>query len=348
MEHFTQCSTRQDTLKYGLALATNMSTIINNSTEAKKPYWVRCIEVLNSVILKKILSDYNVNNTPQNERFPSIFKLVHDDIFDNFFDELKQPLLREDPETKKRKINDDWLRFEATTERTGILSQSYERNRGISLTIMSNSEDAKRKNKNLVDIQLPLSEMYMVAVYLFRSEICRSPNYVYCMNYFILQLIRHSLSNAELEANPEIAQKITEILNSGTLEMKNDKANQTNEKVKSFIRPIIDQNQSGARDLFKQTKDGIRGFSIEQIDEVALQAQQAIQSLTDKTKDFRESIGKLTGANPDELKTKMESMGLHERNIRSMIDNISGGMSNNELKHTVPQSIDDLLSDATR
>lgn len=350
MQNSIECDNISDALRYIINISKEIAKIAGHTDRVKETYYSKCLNQFNLVITKKSVTDYNPKKTPHEDRFPTIKNEIRSSFFELFMEDLNKPIFKEDAivDGKKKKIpNDDWLKINDTislddTEESEEYMASLKKNRGLSLVIAKVSEEERKAGK--IDIELPLSEIYMAAIYIFKNKGIKNPHYPLCVIYGIYQLIKHSLTTSALLDYPIINRNIEELMISGVLVKVNDYDKNTQNKMKEFMRPMIESNKAGINSLFSQIKGGIRGLSIEEIDSVSAQAKTAIQSLQEAGKDFKETIGNLMGCDQKEVKEKMEKVGLCEGNIRSIIDNVSGSMTNEELQKTVPTSIDDLLN----
>lgn len=344
MQNSIECDNITDALRYIINISKEIAKIAGHTDKTKETYYSKCLNQFDLIVTKKSVTDYNPRNVPQSERFPSIKNEIRTNFFELFMTDLDNTIFREEvtADGKKKKIpNDEWLRIGEVSEDEEYFS-SLKKNRGLSLVISKVNEEERRAGK--IDIELPLSEIYMAAIYIFKVKGIKNPHYPLCVIYGIYQLIKYSLPLGVLTEHPSINRNIQELMISGVLVKVNDYDKNTQNKVKEFIRPMIESNKASVNSLFSQIKGGIRGMSIEEVDTVSAQAKTAIQSLQETGKDFKETIGKLMGCSQNEVKEKMESVGLCENNIRSVIDKVSGSMTNQELQETIPTSIDDLLN----
>lgn len=339
------CDDLTQTFKYLIQIGNELSTLTGNAGRKHKFYWVRSLEQFSLVITKKIVDVYKKDNVPREKWFNGLRVKIVEDLYDNFEDELSHELL-EDKGNGKKKVNDEWLRInsngdnEEFCDEFGEAVSGFNYNRGLKLTIVKRTDDEKLKK--LVDIEIPLSEMYMAAIYVLKEMKITQPHYPYCIIYGIYQLFRHSVPIDRIKQ--QIIQTIEKLISSNVLEKDEGKIDQSIGQMKKAIKPFIDSNRGTFTDMLGGIKGGIKGMSVQQIEEVADQAHNAIKALNTKGKDFKETIGEMIGSNGDEVKKKMEQMGLHEKNIRAVIDNVSGSMTNTELYSTIPSSIDDLLN----
>lgn len=357
MEEFSSCSNFLETLRYLIAMNSMISTITGYTLGDREMYWSRTIKLFNSTITQKNIKEYNKNNTPDNERFPGLKAKVRE-IFELFRDEINRPITSKveelDQDGKiikiKTKVNDDWLRINTNNlsnddDMTNYYS-SMSKNNGISLTILKRSDEERRQGK--IDNEFPLSEFYMVLLYVFKVKGIKNPHYPYCFLYGLYQLFRHSLSQQELNDNPFVLKVIEDLIKAGVLNTSNDKSNEMTNKVQSFIRPLIDSNKAQATDLFSKVKQGTRELNISQIDQVANSAHSAIKAISSKNGNFTESMNTLTGSNLDEneLKEKMDTFGINAQNIKAVIDNFSteSSMTNEQLQETIPKDINDFFN----
>jgi len=341
----TNCDDLTQTFKYLIQIGNELSTLTGNSDRTHKFYWVRSLEQFALVITKKIVDVYKKNNVPHEEWFNGLREKIVEDIYDNFEDDLAVELL-EDKGNGRKKVNDEWLRINSNGDNEEFCDEFGEAvsglnyNRGLKLTIVKRT--AEEKAKKFVDIEIPFSEMYMAAIYVLKEMKITQPHYPYCIIYGIYQLFRHSVPIDRIK--PQILTTIEKFLASNVLEKDEGKVEQSIGQVKKAIKPLIDNNRGVFTDMLAGVRGGIRNMSIQQIEEVADQAHGAIKALNTKGKDFKETIGEMIGSNGEEVKRKMEQMGLHEKNIRAVIDNVSGAMTNDELLSTVPTSIEELIS----
>ena len=97
---------------------------------------------------------------------------------------------------------------------------------------------------------------------------------------------------------------------------------------------IAGQIDAGVGDLTDDT--------IDQVTEQCHKAMSIFKSKTNGNKDLGAVIGDMIGSDPDKVRETMDKVGLHTGNIRALVDNISGGMTNEELMASLPKEADDI------
>lgn len=348
-----------EALKYLVDISRDLTTITGNDDQLVPAYWVRTSNEFSKAITSKTVNEYNnrihINNrdypdnvTPHELRFPGI-KTKFLEIYEAFEDELSEPFMRITEQGKKR-VNDSWLKTtdEVTEDEFNFEDETFMNsirdNKGIKITIVQYTKEQRRNGK--VDVELPLSGLYRAAVYVDKQK-QRKPRYPYAILYGIYNCFKYSVPLDRL--NPQILSVISDIYDrrEELLSKEKGKISSTMESVKQSIAPLINSNREAFSGIMSQINSGIGDINDDTIDNIAEECNKAINVFEcNKAKSLDQVISDLTSADKTKVRQTMDRVGLHEGNIRAMIDGVSGGMTNEELKSTIPQmnEIDSLIN----
>lgn len=348
-----------EALKYVIDISRDLTTITGNDDQLVPAYWVRTSAEFSKAITSKTINEYNNkshpnnkdypdNITPQELRFPGI-KSKFLEIYEAFEDELSESFMKITEEGKKR-VNDSWLKTtdEVSEDEFNFEDESFMNsirdNKGIKVTIIQYTKEQRREGK--VDVELPLSSLYRAAVYVDKQK-TRKPRYPYAVLYGIYNCFKYSVPAERI--NSQILSVIADIYDrrEELLSKEKGKITSTMESVKQSIAPLVNSNREAFSGIMSQINSGIGDINDDTIDNIAEQCHKAIDVFeSNKAKSLDQVISDLTSADKSKVRETMDRVGLHEGNIRAMIDGVSGGMSNDELKASIPQisEIDALIN----
>jgi hypothetical protein len=324
-----------DSIKYLIDVGRDLSTLTGNDDRKEAAYWVKTQSEFSKAIIGKISSEYNKKNIPEEQRFLTL-KNKFREIYETFSEELNKELILE------KKINDEWLKI---TDELNLDEAEFNTfNRGLKITILSYDEIKKKSGK--IDIELPISEIYRNAIYvdklLIKDKVIKSPKFIFCVIYGIYNCFKFSMPSEIV--SPFITNEIENIISKKLIEKDKGSIDKSLNSAKKFMAPIINSNKESFTGLVSQMKDGICDIQDEDIDKIADQADKAIKMFTNnKDKDLTSVMTDMLGGDKTKIKEKLDKIGLHEGNIRGMIDKFSGGMSNEDLKSSIPRNIEDFI-----
>ena len=300
---------------------------------------MRTLKAFSTAITKKRV-EFFTDKTPEDSQFIGLREKFKN-LYEAFETEFGQPFSI--VVDGKKKVNDRWLRIEGDISEGEFCSENPEqdaglsRNRGVVINIFA--PDAEKKKKGVVDFEIALSELYRAAIYI-DSSVTKKPRYPYCLLYGIYNCIRYSIGDDKLPAT--FLNVITGIYTrrADFLEKDQGSIDKAISSVKKQFEDVVGDNKDAFSGMMSQIKGGLDELTDDTIDEIASQAHGAVKAF-DKTKggDIKDIIGGLTGRNTKEVEETMKTVGLHENNIRSIINRASGvgsGMSNSELLATIP------------
>lgn len=344
-----------ESLKYIIDISRELATITGNDDQLIPAYWVRTCNAFSQAITSKLVSEYNNNTHPNNKDFPSKvtphelrfpgIKAKFLEIYETFQDELSEPFLIQ-TETGTKKVNDSWLRIseEISEDEFDHEDENFvlaiKENRGIKVSIKTVTTEEKKRNK--VDIELPLSSLYRAALYVVKNKKIKKPIYTYAILYGIYNCFKYSVPPEKI--NPQIQSVISDIYDrrESLLEREKGKISSTMESVKQSIAPLIDSNRGAFETIMGQIDNGLDSLSEDKIEEVAEQCHKAIEMFTsNQKKSLDEVIGGMISTDSSKVRETMDRVGLHEENIRAIVDTASGAVSNSDLKASIP-TIDEI------
>ena len=344
-----------DALKYIIDLSRELGTITGSDDQLIPAYWVRTCNAFSQAITTKIVNEYNntehPNNknypgkiTPQELRFPGI-KSKFLEIYETFEDELSQNFMIV-TETGTKKVNDGWLRINEDFEENEFNHEdenfvfALRDNKGIKVNIKTVTREDKKHNK--VDVELPLSSLYRAALYVVKVKKMKKPMYTYAIIFGIYNCFKFSVPREKL--NSQIFAVIDDIYDRKEILLEKDKGtiSSTVETIKESIAPFIGANSGAFSGIKDQINLGLEQLNEASIDRVAEECHKAIETFTsNQSKSLDEVIGGMISTDSSKVRETMERVGLHENNIRAIIDRTSGGMTNDDLKSSIP-NMDDI------
>ena len=321
-----------------------LCSLTGNDDRNVHPYWVRTLKSFSKAITTKIATEYLIRNTPESGRFLGL-KEKFKDIYDIFVDEFSQPLMISVGD--KKKVNDEWLRIEGDISDGEFCTEelrqdsSLSKNRALVVNIYTPTEEQVKKGS--VKIELALSEIYRAAIYVDRNVI-KKPRYPYAVIYGIYNCIKYSAPEDSL------AEKFYDVINglyrnrADLLEKDQTSIDQAISSVKSQFSDIANENKDALGGMMSEIRSGLDELTDDTIDQIAEEAHGAIKAFEkNKNGDLSSVIGSLMGADSKQVEETMRNVGLHENNIKRIIDVASGtgtSKSNAELLSSIPNDID--------
>uniref|UniRef100_A0A6C0BE65 Uncharacterized protein n=1 Tax=viral metagenome TaxID=1070528 RepID=A0A6C0BE65_9ZZZZ len=336
-----------------ITLAINASeelcSLTGNDDRNNPHFWAKTLKSFSKAITTKTVNEYLKNNTPESERFLGLKEKFRRLLEDDFTGDFKKPLFIKDGD--KKKVNDEWLRIDGDISESEFcvedLSQdaSINRNRGLIINIFTPNEEQVKKGS--IKIELALSEIYRASIYVDK-HIIKKPRYPYVILYAIYNCIKYSLP--EDSQNPQINTIIEDLYSrrADLLDKDQTSIDKAISSVKSQFTDVIGDNKEAFGGMMKQIKDGLEELTDDSIDQIAEEAHGAINAFAkNKNGDISQIISCLTGADTKHVEETMKSVGLHENNIRRIVDVASGTgdrKSNSDLLSSVPSDIDKFIN----
>lgn len=351
----TSFTTSQD---YLVSVARELISLTGGEDQQVPPYWCRTINEYSSKSTKLIVSKYNNTNhksnqdypdrvTPEELRFPRIREQFVE-LYDLNVEDLDRPFLCED-ETGKKKPNIDWLKiateFEAGefNEEDSKMIMALRENRGV--RVIATECTTEEIRRGLVGAELPLGQILRAAMYLDIIKGIKKPRYPYAVMYAIYNCFYFSVPHDRI--SPHIKATIDDIYDRREILLEKEKGqiDTSMEMMKKTIAPLIGGNKSSFDSIAGQIDAGVGDLTDDTIDQVTEQCHKAMSVFKSKTngnKDLGAVIGDMIGGDPDKVRETMNKVGLHTDNIRALVDNMSGGMTNEELMASLPKEADDI------
>lgn len=351
-----------EALKFLIDSSRELISLTGGNDQTVAPYWCRTINEFSSKYAKIIVSQYNNTNhknnishpgniTPEELRFPKIREQFNE-LYDLNVEDLDRPFLIPGEDGRK-KVNIDWLKItseiddaEFDEEDTKMIMATKE-NKGVRIIVSECSfEEIKKGN---VGCELPLSQILRAALYLDIKKGIKRPKYPYVIMYAIYNCFKFSVPAEKLSRH--VLETIDDIYERRDLLLLKEKGklDASMETVKQQIAPFLGKHSSSFGSIAGSISSGIEELNNDTIDQVAEQCHNAIKMFKGKggeKKDLSEAIGEMLGADSEKIRETMGNVGLSTGNIRALVDNISGSMTNEELLSTVPKmdEIDSIIS----
>lgn len=354
---------RTEALKYLVDISRELSSMTGNDDQRIPAYWVRTSRLFSEKLTRKLVTVYNNPKHPSNQnypdkitpeeiRYPGIEKQLRD-IYELYEDELNQEFMIE-LENGKKKVNIDWLKISGNFEdgefdkEDETFIMSTKENKGIRIIVEECTHEEIKQGK--VGVEMPLSQLLRAALYLDKKGI-QKPKYPYVVIYAIYNLFKFFIPKDKL--SPRILSVIDDIYTrrETLLEKEKSKIDESMSSLKEIAAPFIGSHQGAFSGITDQIEAGLDDLNDDTIDQVAEQCHKAIGLFkSNEKKDLSQVIGDMIGADTEKVKETMEKFGLHEGNIRAMVDGVSGGMSNDELMKTIPgmDDIDSIVNGLTK
>lgn len=355
-----QITNLTDALKGMVNISRELGTLTGNDDQKIPAFWLRTTDEFSAAITNKNIHCYNNMNdvsnkqyenkvTPQELRFPGIKSKILE-IYDAEEEELcKEFMTLIDG---KMKVNSDWIKINREDEDDEFgkedvkLIQSIRENGGYRITIKSFTFEDRKKGK--VDVELPLSNIFRACQWVDKKKICLNPRYPFLFFFYMMNLFKFSVPSDRI--SPNIQNIIDDLW---------DRRESLLEKPKFKLNP---PSNSGISNLINSHKDSFNSISNQinlgldtllndddQIDKLAFECDRMANMFApgsdDSKKDFAQIISGLMNADEDKIRSTMNNFGFSENNIKAIVDNVSGSISNEELKSSIPTNdLDSFLS----
>lgn len=304
----------------------NISTLLPLNRNIQPPYWIKCLDTFSNSVTLQTIQVFNRENVPEEKRFEKL-RCEFRELYNLFFEEFSSELIIE--KDGKMVSNDEWLRIEESEEgedepiKDGSLYSGQSINRGLAIVIKK-----KEAGKKMLDIELPISEMFEAAIALRKSGI-KKPHFPYSIIYGIYKCIIFAVPD-----HIERMDKIASDLFPYTVKEGNILDKRINQ-AKKYIKPLIDSNRDIMDGLLGKVLTGIDDVPDDQIEDIAEQAQKQIAKLDKSDGSMMSLFSDFLPGSADELSDKME--GVNVDSIRDMVDRAgSGKITNEELMASIP------------
>jgi len=320
-------------------------SLTGNDDRDVLPYYVKTLKSFSKSINTKNARDYIPGNVKDSERFPGLrdkFK----EIYEVFKDDFSQPLL------SNKKVNDDWLKINTEISEGEFCSDidkqdsSLLKNRGLTINIFTPT--IVNKKKGALNVEIAISEFYRAAIYIDKN-ISKKPRRPYKYIYLLYNCIKFSHEPGSLDS--EFYKSIDDIYERRSEFLENDKSGigKAISSVKDKLSGVLGDNVDSMSGMIDSINGGLNDLTDDSIDKIADDAQNAVKSFENsKNRDAGEVIGDIMGVDSKQVEKTMKSVGLHEKNIKSILNKAAGidetkSQTNKELLSSIPD-IDSFLS----
>lgn len=348
-----QVNNLTDALKGLVNTSRELASLTGNDDQKVSAFWVRTTDEFSKAITEKNIYTYNNTEdqsnqqyedkiTPQELRFPGIKSKILD-IYDAEEEDLSKEFMS--MVNGKMKVNSDWVKInrEIDEEEFGKedvkLLQSIRENGGYRLTIKSYTPEERKKGK--VDVELPLSNIFRAAQWVDCKKICLNPRYPFVFFFYMMNLFKYSVPAERI--SPNIQNIIDDLWDrrETLLEKSKTKINAAMKSVETGISGFIGQHKDTFGAISSQINIGLDTLDDDKIDQVVTECDKAIDMFTSNSeKDLAQVISGLMNADESKVRETMDKFGFSEGNIKTIIDNAAGGISNDDLKSTIPTNDD--------
>lgn len=342
-----------DSLKGLIDTGRLLATLTGNDDQRVPAFWVRSMEEMSKAITQKTINEYNNKDHPKNAnypdkicphniRFPGIQKQFRD-IFDAEEDELNKDFIQkyvDDSGRNRVKINTDWIKIERDLENDGHgkedekLEQSIRENAGYRITAVKYSPEERKMGK--VDIELGLSDFFRAALWVDIKRKGMSPRFPYLVMWYIHHCFLFSLGDdcpSTIKDGIEIMWERRETL----LEKPKNKMDVISDDVKNSIAPFINGNKEHFTAFTNQIAANRPQMTDQNVDQIVEECDKALELFTSNgNMDLPQMIAKLMSADETKVRETMTNFGLSEKRIHSVIEGATAGLSNDELKASIP------------
>lgn len=321
METLTECNNVPEALKFLMITIKNMNKILTH--KADNPFYIKCLDE-SIVFITTVNSKYYDSKTKtlsKNEY--EYFEQSVIKFFDLYQEDINKPLFYIPEGEEKKKANDSWLNVESEKIKPS-------QNRGIAFYF---SEEDQQ-------ICIPFSELYIDAVNILRSGV-KKPHYPLTIIYIIYKLIYLIVPYDRVSECTHIADNIKTLLSSDIFYSNSNLLEKYGANYTKYLEPLA--KNPNLLPIFDQIDSSLPTIQDDQFDGFAAQASKAINSLNNEKSSVKQTISNIVGCNPEELDSKMSSLGLTEDNINKITNSLIGDFNKQELKSTIPKSLSDLL-----
>lgn len=338
-----------ESLKGIIDTARYLFTLTGNDDQKVPAFWVRTTEEFSKTLTKKIVKEYNNPDHPNNQKYSD--KITPEDLR---FLKIKQQFLdifeaEEDSLSNdfmmfvdgKSKINNDWIKINRDIQEFGFgvedekLEQSIRENSGYRITAVSFTKEERKNGK--VDVELPLSNIFAAAQWVDNRRKGMSPRFPYLFFFYLYYCFLYSVPSDRLP--PSIHNAIEEMYSrkEKLLEKPKNKTELISDDIKDKIAPLINSHKDGFSNFYDKIINEKPKMDDDNLDKVVMECDKAINIFTENGKmSLPELISKLMNSDADKIRETMDKFALSENNIKNIIDGATGGMSNDELKNSIP------------
>jgi hypothetical protein len=343
-------------LKGLVDISRELASLTGNDDQKVSAFWTRTTDEFSKAITEKNIFTYNKTDhpdnqqypdkiTPQELRFPGIKAKILE-IYDTEEDELcKEFMYKVDG---KLKVNSDWIKIDREIDEEEFgkedvkFLQSIRENGGYKITIRSYTAEERKKGK--VDTELPLSNIFRAAQWVDQKKICLNPRYPFLFFFYMMNLFKFSVPKERI--SPNIQNIIDDLWDrrETLLEKSKTKINSAMKSVENGVSKFVGEHRDTFGAISSQINLGLDSLDDDKIDQVVSECDKAIDMFTSNSeKDLAQVISGLMNADESKVRETMDKFGFSGDNIKNIIDNASGGISNDDLKATIP-SMDDMDS----
>lgn len=342
-----------DSLKGLIDTGRLLATLTGNDDQRVPAFWVRTMEEMSKAITRKSINEYNdtthVNNqcypdkiTPDSKRFPGIQKQFRD-IFDAEEEDLRQDYIQKyvDSNGKNRtRINNNWIKINRDLEEDGHgkedekLVQSIRENAGYRITAVRFTPEERKVGK--VDVELGLSDFFRAALWVDNKRKGTSPRFPYLVMWYIHYCFFYTLGDDCPDSIKEAIEVIWERRETLLSKPKN-KVDVLSDDIKDRIAPFINGHKKEFSAFTNQINASRPQMTDETVDRIVEECDKALDLFTsDREMDLSQVIAKLMSADESKVRETMGNFGLNEKRIGDIIEGATNGLTNNELKSSVP------------
>lgn len=348
-----------DSLKGIIDTARLLATLTGNDDQRVPAFWVRTTEEMSKAITQKTVNEYNNkdhpnngcypdNITPDNLRFPGIQRQFKE-IFEAEEDELRKDFIlkyKDEDGNNRSKINNDWIKINRDLEDDSFgkedekLEQSIKENSGYRITAVKYTVEERKKGK--VDVELPLSNIFRAALWVDSKRKGMSPRFPYLFFWNVYHCFFYVLD----DECPQSIIKAMEMMwerRESLLEKPKGKMDVISDDVKDRIAPFINGHKKEFSAFTNQIAANRPQMTDENVDRIVEECDKALDIFTsNKEMDLSQVIAKLMSADENKIRETMDNFGLNEKRIHSVIEGATNGLTNDELKNTIPSNGVDL------
>lgn len=342
-----------------------LATLTGNDDQRVPAFWVRSMEEMSKAITQKTINEYNNKDHPNNANYPgnicpdelrfTNIRRQFNTIYDTEEDELKKDFIQKyvDENGKNRtKINNDWIKINRDIEKDGHgkedekLEQSIRENAGYRITARKYTKEERENGK--VDVELGLSDIFRAALWIDTKRKGMSPRFPFLIMWYIYHCFLFVLEDRcpdSIKQGIEIMWERRETL----LEKPKNKMDVISDDVKERIAPFINGNKEQFSAFTSQIAANRPPMTDDNVDQIVAECDKALDLFTsNKEMDLAQVISKLMSADETKIRETMTNFGLNEQRIQSVIEGATQGLSNDELKATLPSKDEKDLSHLLR
>lgn len=342
-----------DSLKGLIDTGRLLATLTGNDDQRIPAFWVRTLEEMSKAITQKTINEYNNKSHPNNAcyedkvtpthlRFPGIQRQFRE-IFDIEEDELKKDFIQKYVDDKGRnrtRINTDWIKINRELDEDGHgkedekLSHSIRENAGYRITAVSYTLEERKVGK--IDVELGLSDIFRAALWVDRVKKGMSPRFPYLVMWYIYHCFLFTLGD-EFPESLKVAIDIMWERRDTLLEKPKNKIEVISDDVKDRIAPFLNGHKKEISAFTNQIANNRPQMTDENVDTIVSECDKALDLFTsNKEMDLAQVISRLMNSDENTVRQTMGNFGLTETNIHSIVEGATKGLSNDELKGSIP------------